>query len=120
MYLGAGSFIYLLVISRMYDLVRLVSRFKRGTYGLVFLGFSFNSSRTEITLTDGFYFFLNLFLLTFLYSSSAASRSIKLTDLPNNSFKKLSANDWHISSIWSTDNSRKNALSTCVRNLACD
>ena len=51
-------------------------------------------------------------------SSSAASRSIKLTDFPNNSLKKLSAYDWHINSIWSTDNSRKNAFSTWVRNLA--
>ena len=93
MYLGAGSFIYLLVISRMYDLVKLVSRFKRGTYGLVFLCFSFNSSSPDIALTDVFLFFLILFVLKFLYSYSAASRSIKLTELPNNSFKKLSAND---------------------------
>jgi len=43
MYLGAGSFMYLLVTSRIYDLVKLVSRFKRGMYWYSFLGFTFYS-----------------------------------------------------------------------------
>ena len=67
MYLGAGSFMYLLVTSRIYDLVKLVSRFKRGIYWYSFLGFTFYSLTlsSERMFTDGFLAFLFLFLLIY-------------------------------------------------------